>query len=162
LTFIQLQLRSSPSLTFENISQPQLLNLADNERQTTQMGLFNIFKKPERPLDFSDDNVKQLATFTDTLGDTLIKAGYGFYVDHLSQIKLAAERHDEQGFKQYVVSRELFGGAGAMWEIWIEDKELRIKFESLFCQFVDLLKKIGISNGRINQIRKDFLFTDKD
>jgi len=126
------------------------------------MGLFNIFKKPERPLDFSDDYVKRLATFTDTLGDTLVKAGYGFYVDHLSQIRLAAERHDDEEFKKYVISRELFGGSGAMWEIWIEDKDLRIKFENLFCQFVDLLKEMGIRNGRVNQIRKDFPFTDKD
>jgi hypothetical protein len=119
-------------------------------------------KKPERPVDFSDDNVIQLATLIDTLGDTLVKAGYGFYVDHLSQIKLAAERHDEREFEKHAISRELFGGAGAMWEIWIEDKLLRVKFGDQFCQFVDLLKKMGVSNGRVNQIRKDFPFTDKN
>jgi hypothetical protein len=124
------------------------------------MGLFNIFKKSLRPLDFSDDNLIRLSRLTNSLGDTLIKAGYGFYVDLLSQITLAAEQHDEEKFRKYVISKELFGGSGALWEIWIEDKDLRKTFDNQFCHFVDILKEIGIRNERVNQIRKGFPCTE--
>lgn len=104
------------------------------------MGLLNFLKKTERPIDFSNDNIERLTKFADELGDTLIKTGFGLYVDILSQIKLEALRHNEEEFKKLVISRELFGGAGALWEIWIEEEHLRIKFEKQFCDFVDLLK----------------------
>jgi hypothetical protein len=118
------------------------------------MGLFDFLNKPGRPLDFSDDKVKRLETVTDNLGETLIKAGQGFYVDHLSQIRLAAKRCNGEGFKKLVISPELFGGAGALCEIIIKDKQLGKKFEKEFREFVDLLKDIGIRNGRVNQISK--------
>ena len=119
------------------------------------MGLFSFLKNYEQKIDFSDENVERLNTSTDELGDTLIKAGFGSMVDHLSQIRLAANRHDTNTFKTLVKSRELFGAAGAMWEISINDKQLQTKFKKQFCDFVDLLKTMGINNRRINQVRKD-------
>jgi len=41
-------------------------------------------------------------------------------------------------------------------EIWIEDNQLRRTFNEQFCEYVDLLKKMGIRNGRIDQVRKSF------
>ena len=119
------------------------------------MGLFDFFKKT-LTIDFSDDNVKHLTKLSDELGETLIKADLGFYVDYMLQIRLAAERHDSDEFIKRVISRELFGGSGALWEIWIEDKQQQTKFNKQFCDYVDLLKKMGIKNGRVNQVRKVF------
>jgi hypothetical protein len=117
---------------------------------------FFFFKKKQPTLDFSDENVSKLSNITDALSDTLIKIGFGHMVDHLSQIRIAAERHNTDIFSKHVVSNELFGGTGSMWEIWIEDKMLRDKFEKHFCEFVDLIKKMGIRNKRIDQLRKGF------
>jgi len=111
-------------------------------------------------IDFSDDNVKTLSKLTDVLGDTLIKAGFGIYVDILSQIRLAAERRDQNIFVKQVTSRELFGGSGAIWELLISEKDLQSTFEKQFCEFVDQLKKMGIENARINQVRKSFNHRD--
>ena len=120
------------------------------------MGLFDLFKRPEKTIDFSDENVAALTKLSDQLGDTLIKSGFGFGADHLSQITLAADRHDNEEFKKLVISRELFGGSGAIWEIWIEDKQLQNQFNRQFCDYIDLLKKMGIRNGRVNQVRSYF------
>lgn len=120
------------------------------------MGLFDLFKRTEKPIDFSDENVAALTKLSDQLGDTLIKSGFGFGVDHLSQIRLAADRHDNEEFKKLVISRELFGGSGAIWEIWIEDKQLQSQFNRQFCDYIDLLKTMGIRNGRVNQVRSYF------
>lgn len=121
------------------------------------MGLFNFFKRGGEPeIDFSDHKVQILSNLTDQLGDTLIKSGFGCYVDHLSAIRLSADKGDKEEFKKLVVSPELFGGAGALWEVWIEDNELRQKFKQQFCRLVDHLKEMGIRNGRVDQVRRGF------
>jgi hypothetical protein len=106
--------------------------------------------------------VKKLSESTDKLGDILIKAGFGSMVDHLFQIRLAAERGDTASFKKLVISRELFGGSGAMWEIWIDDKQLQVKFKKQFCAFVDLLRVMGINSKRMNQVRKGMDLSSND
>jgi len=123
------------------------------------MKLFDFFRK-DKKIDFADENIEELSRMTIELGDTLMRANLGIYVDYLACIRLAAEQHDIETFKKKVISRELFGGAGALWEIWIEDKQLRRTFNEQFCEYVDLLKKMGIRNGRINQVRKSFKHFD--
>jgi hypothetical protein len=113
-------------------------------------------------MNFSSENTERLTKVTDDLGETLIKSGFGFYVDQLSQIRLAAERHDIEEFKNQIINRGLFGGTGAMWEIWIENKQLRRAFQRQFRQFMDLIKEMGITNERVNQVREGFDFMDKD
>ena len=123
------------------------------------MRLLDFFRK-EQKIDFTHENIEKLTKLTIELGDTLIRSNLGIYVDNLSGIRLAAEQHDTETFKKKVISRELFGGAGALWEIWIEDKQLRRTFNEQFCEYVDLLKKMGIRNERINQVRKSFKHFD--
>jgi hypothetical protein len=126
------------------------------------MRIFDFFRKERKHnsldsnIDFSVDNVERLTNLLDELGDTLIKAHFGNYVDYLSQIRLTTENHDTEAFKKLIISRELFGGAGALWEIWIEDKKLRELFNKQFCEFVDIIKEMGIRDARINQVRKGF------
>jgi hypothetical protein len=85
------------------------------------MVLFTCLKKKQIPIDFSEENVSELTQISDLLGETLMDNGLGFYVGHLSQIRLAADRKNETGFKKLVISRELFGGAGALSEIHAEN-----------------------------------------
>lgn len=120
------------------------------------MGLSNFLNRQEKHIDFSELNVQLLTTLSDEMGETLIKAGFGFWVDYLSQIRLAADTQNEEEFKRLIISNELFGGAGAIWEIWIEDGQLRAEFNKQFCDYVDLLKTMGIKNERINQVRSTF------
>ena len=106
------------------------------------------------PIYFSDKNLLELTQKSDLLGQTLIDNGLGNYVDHLSQIRLAADNKNESEFKELVLSRELFGGAGALWEIYIENPTEYKKFSTEFSEYITLLTRMGISNGRVEQIRK--------
>jgi len=117
------------------------------------MGIFDFLKK-KIPIDFSDENVSELTLKSDLLGQTLIDNGLGFYIDHLSQIRLSADKKNESEFRKLVISRELFGGAGALWEIHIENPTEYKKFNKQFCEYLDLLTRMGIRNGRVKQIRK--------
>lgn len=118
------------------------------------MGIFDFLKTKKISIDFSDENVSELTLKSDLLGQTLIDNGFGFYVDHLSQIRLSADKKNESEFRKLVISRELFGGAGALWEIYIENPTEYKKFNKQFSEYVDLLTRMGIKNGRVKQIRK--------
>ena len=117
------------------------------------MGIFDFLKTKKIPIDFSDENVLELTLKSDLLGQTLIDNGLGFYVGHLSQIRLSADKKNESEFRKLVISRELFGGAGALWEIYIENPTEYKKFNKQFSEYVDLLTRMGIRNGRVKQIR---------
>jgi hypothetical protein len=118
------------------------------------MGIFDFLKKKKIPIDFSDKNVSKLSLKSDLLGQTLIDNGLGFYVDYLSEIRLAAENKNESEFKKLVISRELFGGSGALWEIHIENQTEYRKFNTQFCDYLDLISKMGIKHRALKQTQK--------
>ena len=118
------------------------------------MGLFDFLKKNMKPIDFSDENLSELNLKSDLLGQTLIDNGMGFHVDYLSQIRLAANNRNESEFKKLVISRELFGGSGALWETHIENPTEYRKFNTQFCEYLDLISIMGIKHKALKQTRK--------
>jgi hypothetical protein len=124
------------------------------KKETDQMGIFNFFKKKKIPINFSEKNIAELNQKSDLLGQTLIENEMGFYVDYLSQIRLAAYNKNESEFKKLVISRELFGGSGALWEIHIENLTEYRKFNKQFSEYINLITEMGIRNGRVRQIQK--------
>lgn len=119
------------------------------------MGLSNLFKKKQL-IDFCDKHVEKLSAVIDSLAKTLREAGLSFYIDQLCQIKSAAIKQDEETFKKLVISRELFGGSGALLEIYIDDSELPEVFHHQFSDFIIQLQAMGIKNPRINQTKRLF------
>lgn len=118
------------------------------------MGLLNFWINKKIQINFSDDNISELIKKTDLLCQTLINNGYGFYVDYLTQIRMSAENKNESKFRELVISRELFGGSGALWEIDIQDSTEYQKFNIQFRDYINLITLMGIKNGRIKQIQK--------
>jgi hypothetical protein len=118
------------------------------------MGIFNFWKKEEKQIDFSDKNITRLINLSDLICEILINNEMGFYSDYLYLINLSAEKKDETEFKNLIISRNLFGGSGALWEIYIENKDEYNRFNKLFCEYIDVITQMGIKNKRIMQIRK--------
>lgn len=105
-------------------------------------------------IDFSSENILELNSTINKLYDIILSAGFEVYVDLLLQIKESAKEKDQEKFKNLIINQSLFGGAGALWEIWIESDDIRVQFEKQFCHFVDVIKKMGIKNNRIEQVRE--------
>jgi hypothetical protein len=118
------------------------------------MGIFDFWKQRKIPIDFTEQNVLELKEKTDKLGNILIKNGLDFYVEYLSQILITAENKNEPEFRKLVISRELFGGAGALWEIHIGNTTEYRKFNDQFCDYLDLLYQMGIKDRALKQTRK--------
>lgn len=131
------------------------MNLLELISELFNKGVTTIFKRSTVVIKFSDDDVVKIAELMDTIGDILIKTGHGYMLDHLSKIRLAAENRNSHLFKKYVLSNELFGGAGSLRDVYINDKESKITFAKLFIEFIDLTKALGISNPQIDKTRSD-------
>lgn len=104
-------------------------------------------------INFSDENILELNSTINKLCDIIVNAGFDVYVNLLIEINKSAKEKNEEKFNNLIINSSLFGGAGAMWEIWIENDNMRVKFEKEFCLFVDVIKKMGIKNSRIDQVR---------
>jgi hypothetical protein len=110
-----------------------------------------------KPLDFSDEKINRLSGSIENLRQTLMYAGFTCYADQLQQIRQASERRDSQSFREQLNCRVLFGGFGAMWEIWISDQILMSRFEKQFREFLENLEGIGVRNNKIDQIKRVFI-----
>ena len=114
---------------------------------------FNLFR-PNQTLDFSDSNFEQLSKSISNLQETLATAHFfDPYVPYLDQVLNTARIKDSETFKKLVVSNELFGGSGALWEIYINDSSLDKRFKTYFTAFIESIEKIGINNKRIRQVK---------
>lgn len=128
--------------------------LTEEQKENSEgMQLLNLLYKP---LDFSEEKLQRLADSIEKLRCTLASAGFACYAEQLSRIGDALQRKDGHSFREQVNCRVLFGGFGAMWEIWISDKMLMAQFERQFRSFLDNLEAVGIRNEKIQQIRKVF------
>ena len=72
----------------------------------------------------------------------------------LSQRLLLANQKNEMNFKKLVISRELFGGAGALWEFQIENPTGYKRCNNQFLEYIDLLIRMAIRNGSVKQLQK--------
>jgi hypothetical protein len=118
------------------------------------MGIFDFWKKKDKPINFSEKNITELTKQSDALGEILIQNGMPFRAEYLSLIIEAAKNNDEVEFKKLIISRDLFGGSGALWEIYIENQTEYYKFNKAFRNYIDLITLMGIKNGRVEQIQK--------
>ena len=118
------------------------------------MKIFSFWKKKKLLIDFSDENISNLNKQTQLLKQVLIKNDIEYYSNHLNDILLATEYKNEAKFKELVISRELFGGSGALWEIHIENSNEYNKFNNIFINYIDLITKMGIKHNRISQTKK--------
>lgn len=105
-------------------------------------------------IDFSELNIKLLDDLTEKLKTILVQNSFWIYTDLLEKIKIAAQSKNEDDFITFLTDNALFGGSGALWEIYIDDKNERLGFNKIFCQYIDHIKSMGIKNERIAQVRK--------
>lgn len=108
----------------------------------------------EYNINFLEEDVRKLSNLIEELNNILINTGFGTFIDTLNQIRLAAENKDETNFVKNIINNTLFGGAGALWEIYIENVKIRKEFVEKFCVLIDHFKKMGIEDNRIDQVRQ--------
>lgn len=107
-----------------------------------------------REFDFSEENIKSLSESIYELKKTMRKVGTSIGSKELNNILASAMKNDFESFRIYALSNELFGGAGALWELYCGNDKIQVEFQNRFEKFCIELKKNGIKNSRVNEILK--------
>jgi len=117
-----------------------------------ESNMFKIFSNGH----FKDNDIAQLKDAIANLTLTLSKANIHHFAFSLANVENAAERRSWEGFRRAVLTNELFGGAGALWEVWVEDENLRKAFHEQFYSFMRIVISMGVKDGRVKQIYKSY------
>ena len=97
---------------------------------------------------------------------------YVSILTNLNQILISAENHAQAqviqnliellhhknitGFEKSINSIDMWGGSGAVWEVYIADKTAAREFEKEIINLIDLMEQTNFLGKRIKPIRKIF------
>jgi len=76
--------------------------------------------------------------------------------DYMDRLLETLENDDYSNFKELSKKVDIWGGSGAVWEVWIPDNDKEIEFQKLIISFAKLLLKNGITNHGITSIKSLF------
>ena len=122
---------------------------------------FSFFKSKE--LDFKESNIRNALTALNAVKNILEHCTYDGVdnfknrIPYLEEIEAAIKSKNAEVLRKLVINAELIGGAGAIWEINIDEENYRKEFDKQFPNFLDSLMQIGIKNGRLKQVRDGFI-----
>jgi len=72
------------------------------------------------------------------------------------------ETEEYRKFVKFTNSIDMWGGSGAVWEVYIEDNEKSLKFEKSIVALINLMEKTDILGRGIKPIRRIFQDNSKD
>jgi hypothetical protein len=73
-----------------------------------------------------------------------------------SLIQLLKEKDDQQ-FKKLLNSIDMFGGSGAVWEVYIEDNGIAREFELEMIELINLMEQTNLLGRGVKPVRKIFI-----
>ena len=84
-------------------------------------------------------------------------AGLLVHANIVGNLILLLEQNKIPQFIKLLNGVDMWGGSGAVWEVYIENKVLASKFERSIIKLVDLMNNTNMSSCPVNSIRKLFL-----
>lgn len=76
--------------------------------------------------------------------------------DFMDSLLESLEDNDKTKFTNMSKTVDIWGGSGAVWEVWIDIKRREKDFQNYMIKFARLLNDNGISNHGINSIKTLF------
>ncbi len=110
-------------------------------------------------LRFSEESTARLKEAIIELQKSLATQHTTYYHDYLNKILNSAQQKNTHNFQSLVLSNELFGGSGALWEIFFDDPIQDKKFNQKILKFIDSLEELGIDDVRVQQVKEGLNLT---
>lgn len=91
------------------------------------------------------------------ISDLLSAGGHPYQSELILEIsKLLEDDSGNELFIQRLNSVDIWGGAGAVWEVYFEDESLTSDFENAIIDLIDLMEETNVLGRGIKRIRKIF------
>ena len=112
-------------------------------------------------LTLTDKEIKRFFVLLDKLSDILINAGFEPQALILKNLKDLLSNGNVEQFVKIINGVDVFGGSGAVWEVYIIDKKLSQEFEAEMVNLINLMEMTNIMGKGIAPIRKIFIKNSK-
>lgn len=119
--------------------------------------MFRFFKNKRKPAELSDHDLQNyiviLKKILNILSDENLNAQLNIILNLINLIEL--KRLNE--FRETVNGIDMWGGSGAVWEVYIPDKIQALKFESHMIELINLMEATKNLGRGIKPIKKIFM-----
>ena len=117
--------------------------------------MFDFFKRQNKyNLDITESDSDKYLIILSDIAHILVKSELNEQVKIINNLSDLLKQKEYSRFKQSINSIEMWGGAGAVWEVYIEDKDLARMFEKQMINLIDLMEKTKILGRGIKPIKK--------
>lgn len=107
-------------------------------------------------LKFSNEDVKSYLCIFHELKQYLQRAKCDAQIKAIQNLEELLQKQDYALFVKALNGVDIWGGAGAVWEVYIENKNDERNFEMGMVNLIDLMEKTNVMGGGISPIRKIF------
>lgn len=116
--------------------------------------MFNIFKK-RKPFKLSDEDERNYLVILNKIYQILLNSNPSQSQVIKKLIDLINQKNNIE-FNKLINSVDMWGGSGAVWEVFIENKNDASDFEAQMILLINLMEKTNFLGTGIKPIRKLF------
>jgi hypothetical protein len=118
--------------------------------------MFSFKKNKTEGLELVSQNRDDFFSVLTTLFQLLKKNGHNSQADFIKELIQLINKENFNSFIKSLNGVNMWGGAGAVWEVYIEDKESSKEFEKSVIKLINIMEETKILGKGIKPIRKIF------
>lgn len=119
--------------------------------------MFNFLFKKKTNLNLTDKEIQNFLVILSNLSAILIESGNDGQARVTQRLSNLLNERNIKEFVEIINSVDMFGGAGAVWEVYIFDKPLSRNFATEMIKLINLMEETNILGRGIKPIRKTFI-----
>lgn len=127
-----------------------------NTKISFKMGLQYIFKKKINDFVLIIEERPNFVLTLTTLMELLKSSGNNAQSDLIYKLIDLLNQNNLSDFVKQINGVDMWGGSGAVWEVYIEDKKVATEFEKEIITLIRLMEKTEIIGKGIKPIKKFF------
>jgi len=127
-----------------------------NTKISFKMGLQYIFKKKCNDFVLIIEERPNFVLTLTTLMELLKSSGNNAQSDFIYKLIDLLNQNNLSDFVKQINGVDMWGGSGAVWEVYIEDKKVATEFEKEIITLIRLMEKTEIIGKGIKPIKKFF------
>jgi len=88
-----------------------------------------------------------------TIIKLLSEYSYPCQADYMEKVLKTVVNNNKPEFESISNTKDIWGGSGAVWEVYIKDRDKEVEFQRAMIKFIGLLNDNGIRNYGIRSIK---------
>ncbi|WP_437922106.1 hypothetical protein [Sphingobacterium sp. LRF_L2] len=115
-----------------------------------------IFRKRKK-IELDESDRQRFLIILNDLEDVLNKVDLRSHAKIVNHIAMLLCKHKDEDFVKHLNEKDMWGGSGAVWEVYIDNKSRAKEFEKKMIELIDFMEETKVLGKGVKPIRKIFL-----